>query len=603
MPTYLLHGFRWPRPLVRVHIILQNIDDAAAEWLVAPKTTLALLKNFNQLYPECMEYLPRLRFVEQYDPNDNSASATSQPYAYVADMVEEVKLGVEIDDVRGRGLNNEQWTAIMELRDKLAPDEKVGWYIVVCGDEERLMPPSTESTSSVSAGGGGETPHRLSESPSAQREISFEDNKPPTPPKAEVKEPKGVKKLFSNASLRLGRKKSRDPVTNREASQSRSRLKKQPPYASYDAGPPPIPRATPSPGGAQQTNGEAAAFSFGNGDGGSSKPSSTDPSVGTPSNDQLPEAAHYPRIRNNGTNPSSPVVLTDGDNLPEFETKLKYRRSSVVPDYRHSMYPGELEHANNANMPVLTAGYTGTGSSQRNSEVPPVFSQKPVTAKPKSSSRRNSEAPVRAQTNGHAPRVSDASANGRRRSVSVESNRNGVYSYPPARSGAVSPLTYRSSSPVGARNGAVSPIAVRSSSPNLRSPLSRDSNTLAALQGQQTPAQQKANARRQAQNLSLDTQVATVAQQQQNGAEDIPDEESEEIISLSPAARAPATRFKRRSTLLSNSSSNLHLDQQVTGPTLDTVLENGDGKSPAVSQSVRPEDLVAVNLENAFDRL
>ena len=175
MPTYLLHGFRWPRPLVRVHIILQNIDDAAAEWLVAPKTTLALLKNFNQLYPECMEYLPRLRFVEQYDPNDSSASATSQPYAYVADMVEEVKLGVEIDDVRGRGLNNEQWTAIMELRDKLAPDEKVGWYIVVCGDEERLVPPSTESTSSVSAGaGGGETPHRLSESPSAQREISFE---------------------------------------------------------------------------------------------------------------------------------------------------------------------------------------------------------------------------------------------------------------------------------------------------------------------------------------------------------------------------------------------------------------------------------------------
>lgn len=140
MPTYLLHGFRWPRPLVRIHIILQNLDDAAAEWLVAPNTTLALLKNFNQLYPECMEHLHRLRFVEQYDPNDTSASASSQPYAYVADMVEEVKLGVEIDEVRGRGLNNDQWTAIMELRDKLAPEEKVGWYIVVCGDEERLAP-------------------------------------------------------------------------------------------------------------------------------------------------------------------------------------------------------------------------------------------------------------------------------------------------------------------------------------------------------------------------------------------------------------------------------------------------------------------------------
>jgi hypothetical protein len=140
MPTYLLHGFRWPRQLIRIHIILQNLDDAAAEWLVAPKTTLALLKNFSQLYPECMEHLKRLRFVEQYDPKDSSASATSQPFAYVADMVEEVKLGVDIDEIRGRGLNNDQWTALLELRDKLAPEEKVGWYIVVCGDEERAVP-------------------------------------------------------------------------------------------------------------------------------------------------------------------------------------------------------------------------------------------------------------------------------------------------------------------------------------------------------------------------------------------------------------------------------------------------------------------------------
>lgn len=34
MPTYLMHGFRWSRPLIRIHIILQNLDDAAAEWVV-----------------------------------------------------------------------------------------------------------------------------------------------------------------------------------------------------------------------------------------------------------------------------------------------------------------------------------------------------------------------------------------------------------------------------------------------------------------------------------------------------------------------------------------------------------------------------------------
>ena len=79
-------------------------------------------------------------------------------------MVEEVKLGVEIDEVRGRGLNNEQWNAIMELRDKLAPEEKVGWFIVVCGDEERAPPP--ESSSEGSGVSGALTPNRLSDAQS-----------------------------------------------------------------------------------------------------------------------------------------------------------------------------------------------------------------------------------------------------------------------------------------------------------------------------------------------------------------------------------------------------------------------------------------------------
>ena len=142
MPVYLLHGFRWPRPLVRIHIILQNLDDAAAEWLVAPGTTLALLNNFHELYPESMEHLNQLRLIEQYDPNDTSPGAGSQPYAYVADVCEEIKLGVDVDDVRGKGVKNDQWAAMMELRDKLAPEEKVAWYVVVCGDEERWAPPT-----------------------------------------------------------------------------------------------------------------------------------------------------------------------------------------------------------------------------------------------------------------------------------------------------------------------------------------------------------------------------------------------------------------------------------------------------------------------------
>lgn len=153
MPTYICHAFRWPRPLIRIHIILQNLDDAAAEWLIAPQTSATMIHNFKTIYPEIMPALPSLRFLEQYDPSDESVESKSQPYAYVCDVVHEVKLGTEFDEVRGKGVNNDAWTAMMDLRDKLAPGEKVSWFVVVCGDVERWSPP--EAAPSVANGVNG----------------------------------------------------------------------------------------------------------------------------------------------------------------------------------------------------------------------------------------------------------------------------------------------------------------------------------------------------------------------------------------------------------------------------------------------------------------
>lgn len=210
MPTYLLHGFRWPRQLIRIHIILQNLEDSAAEWLMAPKTTLELLKNFNSLYPDCMEHLNQLRFIEQHDPSDLSAAAASQPYAYVADTVEEIKLGVEVEEIRGRGVNNEQWSAMMELRDKLAPDEKVGWFIVVCGDVERLPPPSSSGAGNTNGVGAAQ---RATPSPPRDSEQSNRGAAAPEIPRgrtqgrSDEKEVRGLRKLFS--STRLGKSKSK----------------------------------------------------------------------------------------------------------------------------------------------------------------------------------------------------------------------------------------------------------------------------------------------------------------------------------------------------------------------------------------------------------
>ena len=58
MPTYLIHGFRWSRPMIRIHIAANNLDDCSAEWLVAPVSIHTLLNNFYTNYdflPPCQQ--------------------------------------------------------------------------------------------------------------------------------------------------------------------------------------------------------------------------------------------------------------------------------------------------------------------------------------------------------------------------------------------------------------------------------------------------------------------------------------------------------------------------------------------------------------------
>lgn len=58
MPAYLCHGFRWHRLSVKYLVILQDIDDAATEWIVAPKSAEAILETFYSMYdfiPPCAQ--------------------------------------------------------------------------------------------------------------------------------------------------------------------------------------------------------------------------------------------------------------------------------------------------------------------------------------------------------------------------------------------------------------------------------------------------------------------------------------------------------------------------------------------------------------------
>ena len=144
MPIYLIHGFRWPRKAIRIHIILNNVEEAAPEWLMSPSTTAALMANFRTIYPNLMPALPNLRFVEQYNPTDTSATATSQPFAFVTDKVEKSELSIDVNDVMAQGVGAAGWDALADLRDQLAPGEKIGWFAVYNGDEERLAEAENE---------------------------------------------------------------------------------------------------------------------------------------------------------------------------------------------------------------------------------------------------------------------------------------------------------------------------------------------------------------------------------------------------------------------------------------------------------------------------
>lgn len=159
MPVYMLHGFRWPRggfTGIRVYVVLHNLEDAAAEYIQQPLTSELLSESLQRTSPDLISRLPGLQFIEQYDPADETSNTVSQDYAYVGVKVLTIPdgekgsagagPGYNIEDVveQGSGLSKDATEALEELRNRLAPGEKTGWFMVYNGDPERYYPSSDE---------------------------------------------------------------------------------------------------------------------------------------------------------------------------------------------------------------------------------------------------------------------------------------------------------------------------------------------------------------------------------------------------------------------------------------------------------------------------
>ncbi|RSM01694.1 hypothetical protein CEP52_008428 [Fusarium oligoseptatum] len=182
MPTYLCHGFRWHRRAIRIYVILNDLEDAASNWIIGPATSSSIVSQFYTSYDFLPEVAPpqqdesvsikakkdnehldddlslppsrvapendgvlmhswsAVKLLEEYDPEETVTPC--RPYAYVADHVVRIDLSADVAGEMAKYYEKmageDGW--IVKLRDELQKGEPVRWYVVVCGDEVRDFP-------------------------------------------------------------------------------------------------------------------------------------------------------------------------------------------------------------------------------------------------------------------------------------------------------------------------------------------------------------------------------------------------------------------------------------------------------------------------------
>lgn len=139
MPLYLVHGFKWDRLPIVMHVINNSLDAASPDWIMSPRTSEALVTHFRKRWPRLMAKLPDLRFMEQFDSAATQPSDHQSDFAFVADQVKECGLSIDATTLTriAAPKETEDAGALGALRDVLSKDAVVGWWIVYNGDAER----------------------------------------------------------------------------------------------------------------------------------------------------------------------------------------------------------------------------------------------------------------------------------------------------------------------------------------------------------------------------------------------------------------------------------------------------------------------------------
>ncbi|KAK2786048.1 AP-2 complex subunit sigma [Onygenales sp. PD_12] len=205
MVTYLVYGFRWlrgargPHPGIRAYMFIFNLLDAAAEYIQYPATSQTVLESFKRIDPNILSLLPDLQLLEQYDPDDVSPDAVSQPYAYVAaktltmgaKSLGGAGLGFSLKEIleQDPGLSTAGTEVLAKLRDDISPDAEIGWFLVYNGDPVR----SCESTYGGSSEGEEEFALASSASKATDRTVE--------PTSTTTSKAERMKRLFGKTRL------------------------------------------------------------------------------------------------------------------------------------------------------------------------------------------------------------------------------------------------------------------------------------------------------------------------------------------------------------------------------------------------------------------
>lgn len=175
MPTYLCHGFKWQRRSIIVYIVVQNVDNAAPEYIVRQGSPYSLITSFYTLFdflPDCVFPPTRPSSVATRTYSiDRSSIATSS----VKDDNESINYrSIQPNRSRSRG------RSVSGLQSRQSSQ-----YYVESRDKETPMPRKESSNSSRKRSKSDTARNNIppnSSSPMAYQKSKYQG--PPSPPLA-----------------------------------------------------------------------------------------------------------------------------------------------------------------------------------------------------------------------------------------------------------------------------------------------------------------------------------------------------------------------------------------------------------------------------------